>query len=126
MNYLQFLLMLGTLSILGASCTKEVKFTKEALLKRAQQADPSVTYVLPRNMNDGINCQQYPAGCLSGHTVRVRGLEMIAVEFMTEEQAKFAAKKVRGYYARNWLFDDVMGEPDLEDFVKRHLEAQKP
>lgn len=120
MKYLLFPLLLM------AACNKELKYSKEQLLKLAQEADSSVTYVLPRSMQDGINCQNYPEGCVSGHTVKVRGLEMIAVEFSTEAEAKYAALKVRGYYSRNWLFDDVKGEPLLEAFVEKHLNAKKP
>jgi hypothetical protein len=115
-----------SLSILSASCTKEVKYSKEELLKKAQAADSSVQLILPRSINEGISCSVYTEGCVSGHTVKVKNLELIAVEFMTEEQAKYAAKKVRGYYSRNWLFDDVTGEPILEEFVSRVLDAKKP
>ncbi len=115
-----------SLSILSASCTKEVRYSKEALLKKAQAADASVQLILPRTMNDGISCSAYTEGCLSGHTVRVKNLDLIAVEFMTEEQAKYAAKKIRGYYTGNWIFDDVTGEPVLEEFVSRVLDAKKP
>lgn len=108
------------------SCTKEVKYTKEQLYAKAVAADSSVTFVLPKSIGEGVSCSSYTEGCLSAHTVQVRQLEMIAVEFMTEEQAKFAAKKVRGYYAHNWLFDDVRGEPVLEKFVTESLEAKKP
>ena len=114
------------LSILSASCTKEVKYTKEDLLKRAQAGDASVELVLPKSINDGISCSNYTDGCMSGHTVKVRNLELIAVEFGSEEQAKYAAKKIRGFYAKNWVFDDVTGEPILEDFVSRVLDAKKP
>ena len=108
------------------SCTKEVKYTKEELYAKAVAAEPTVTFVLPKGISEGITCSSYTEGCLSAHTVSVRQIEMIAVEFMTEEQAKFAAKKVRGYYVRNWLFDDVSGEPVLEKFVTESLEAKKP
>ncbi len=115
-----------SLSILSASCTKEVKYSKEALLAKAQAADSTVQLVLPRTMNDGISCTAYTEGCVSGHTVKVKNLDMIAVEFMTEQQAKYAAKKIRGYYVGNWIFDDVTGEPILEEFVSRVLDAKKP
>jgi hypothetical protein len=115
-----------SLSILSASCTKEVRYSKEELLKKAQAADPSVQLILPRSINDGISCSAYTEGCVSGHTVKVKNLDLIAVEFMTEEQAKYAAKKVRGYYSKNWIFDDVTGEPILEEFVSRVLDAKKP
>lgn len=114
------------LSCLSASCTKEVKYTKEALLKKAQQADSSVTLILPNSLTEGVSCSDYTEGCLSAHIVRVQKLDLIAVEFQTEAQAQFAAKKVRGYYVRNWLMDDVTGEPILEKFVTEKLEAKKP
>jgi hypothetical protein len=114
------------LSILFASCTKEVRYSKEALLAKAQAADPSVQLILPRSINEGVNCANYAEGCISGHTVKVKNLDMIAVEFNNEHQAKYAAKKIRGYYVGNWVFDDVTGEPILEDFVSRVLDAKKP
>lgn len=114
------------LSILSASCTKEVKYSKEALFKKAQAGEPSVQFILPRSMNDGISCSQYTEGCLSGHTVKVKNLEMIAIEFANEAQAKYCAKKIRGYYVGNWVFDDVTGEPFLVEFVSRVLDAKKP
>lgn len=108
------------------SCTKELKYTKEEMLAMAQKADASATFVLPKNMSEGIHCSDYPEGCVSGYTVKVQNLDFIAVEFMHEEQALYAAKKVRGYYLRNWLFDDVTGEPVLERFMTTSLEAKKP
>ncbi|MFL5785288.1 MAG: hypothetical protein ACJ76H_11795 [Bacteriovoracaceae bacterium] len=118
--------LLVVLSILAASCTKEVRYSKEELLKKAQAADPTVTIVLPRSMNEGISCSNYSEGCVSGHTVKLKNLDFIAVEFGTEAEAKYAAKKIRGYYVRNWVFDDVTGEPILEEFVSRVLDAKKP
>jgi peptide deformylase len=121
-----FPLILLSLSILSASCTKELKYTKEELYRIATKADPSVSFVLPKSITEGISCADYGEGCLSGHTVSVKNLELIAVEYMTEEQAKFAAIKYRGYYVRNWLLDDVTGEPILEKFVSEKLQAKKP
>jgi hypothetical protein len=119
------LILLG-LSILNASCTKEVRYSKEELYRMARAADSSITFVLPKSISEGVTCVEYGEGCLSGHTVMVKNLEMIAVEFSSEEQAKNAAIKFRGYYARNWLFDDVSGEPVLEKFVSEKLQAKKP
>ncbi len=107
-------------------CTKELKYTKEQLYSKALKADSSTSFVLPKNLSDGVQCTEYTEGCVAGHNVQVQKLDFIAVEFMNEAQAKHAAKKVRGYYSRNWLFDDVAGEPILERFVTEHLEAKKP
>lgn len=112
--------------LLLASCTKELKYSKEQLYAKAKKADASTTFILPKSMTGGVSCSDYPPGCLSAHIVEVQKLELIAVEFSTVAEAEFAAKKVRGFYARNWLFDDVKGEPVLERFVTESLEAKKP
>lgn len=126
MKALIFPLIVMILSCLGASCTKEVKYSKEALLKKAQDADPSVSVILPRSINEGVTCGEYSEGCLSAHIVRVKQLDLIAVEFNNQANAIYAAKKFRGYYVRNWMLDDVTGEPVLEKFVTEKLEAKKP
>ena len=124
-----FPLFLGLLSILSASCTKEVRYTRDEILARAQEADPTVK-VIPPVVNDkeAPTCKNsdYPPGCLNVFVVSVKNIEILAVEFPSEEEAKFAAKKVRGYYLHNWLFDDVAGEPIMERFVEEKLKAQKP
>ena len=119
------LLFIGFL-FLTASCEKEEIYSKEVLLKLAQAADPSVSVILPRSMQEGVSCSDYPEGCLSAHIVRVKGLDMIAVEYANNKDAVYAAKKVRGFYIRNWLLDDVKGEPNLEKFVTEKLEAKMP
>jgi hypothetical protein len=111
---------------LFASCTKELKYSKEELYAKAKNADASTTFILPRTMTEGVSCGDYTEGCMSAHIVQVQKLDFIAVEFMTIDQAKLAAKKVRGYYVRNWLLDDVSGEPVLEKFAESALEAKKP
>lgn len=108
------------------SCTKELKYSKEELYSKSKAADDSTTFIIPKNMAEGVVCSDYPEGCLSAHIVQIKKLDLIAVEFMTEEQAIYAAKKKRGYYIRNWLLDDVTGEPVLEKFVTESLEAKKP
>lgn len=114
------------LSILSASCTKELKYTKEDLYSKALKADPTTSLILPKSMTEGVTCGEYSEGCLSAHIVRIKGLDLIAVEFLTTEDAIFAAKKYRGLYTRNWFLDDVVGEPVLEKFCTEILEAKKP
>lgn len=114
------------LSILSASCTKQLKYSKEELFALAQKSDPTVSLILPKSITEGVTCVDYSAGCLSAHIVRVKNLDLIAVEFLTMEDAMYAAKKFRGYYVRNWLLDDVSGEPILEKFATEALKAKKP
>lgn len=108
------------------ACTKELKYTKEELYKMARVGDPAMEFILPKSMDQGVQCSDYTEGCVSGHTVKIKHLEMIAVEFDSEAHAIAAAKKIRGYYTRNWVFDDATGEPTLEEFVQKYLEAKRP
>lgn len=121
-----FPLIVLTMSILSASCTKELKYSKEDLYAKAVAADPSTTFILPKSITEGVSCSDYTDNCLSAHIVKIQNLEIIAVEFVSEADAIYAAKKYRGYYTRNWLLDDVAGEPVLEKFVTEKLEAKKP
>ncbi len=118
--------LMAALSILAPACTKELKYSKEELYKKAVAAESTVTFVLPSGMTTGPSCTDYAEGCVGAHIVRVKGLDLIGVEFQTEAQAIYAAKKIRGYYVLNWVFDDVSGEPLLEKFVTEKLEAKKP
>ena len=95
-------------------------------MAKAKAADPTVSLILPKSMSDGVSCSDYTPSCLSAHIVQVKGLELIAVEFISQDEAIHAAKKFRGYYFLNWMFDDVAGEPVLEQFVVNELEAKKP
>lgn len=111
--------------ILLAACTKEVRYSKEELLKRAQNADPSVTLIIPK-LEGSIHCGDYTPTCMTAHIVSVKGLELLALEYASEAEAIAAARKYRGYYTGNWFFDDVSGEPVLEAFIQKHLDAKKP
>ena len=128
MNNILFPLFILTLSILSASCEEKVepKYTKEELYFKAVAIDPDIKFILPKSMSEGASCSDYSKNCLSAHFVRVKNLEMVAVEFMTEKDAIYASKKYRGLYLRNWMFDDVTGEPILEKFLIEKLEAKRP
>lgn len=120
MRSLFFFLFIGLFA-----CSKEVRYSKEAMLSKAQAADPSVSLIMPK-ADQVIHCADYTPVCLSAHIVKVKDLEFIAVEYTTEPEAKAAAAKYRGFYYANWFFDDVAGEPVLEKFVQEGLEAKKP
>jgi hypothetical protein len=76
-------------------------------------------------MNDGIKCDNYGPGCIAGFMARVRLVVIILVEFESEELAKAEANRIKQYYYKNWVFDDVTDEPVLEDFVIKAYGAKK-
>lgn len=53
-------------------------------------------------------------------------LPFFAVSFETVDQARAEALRLNQYYARNWLFDRVEGEPILEDYVIETFHAINP
>lgn len=117
---------LGLLSILTVSCTGEVKYFKEEIYKIATTTDPRIEFVLANNFEGKLpNCSNYIGDCINVFGVKLGMLYFIAVEYGSNADAKKAALKYRGYYFHNWFFDDVSGEPALEEFMVK-LEAKKP
>jgi hypothetical protein len=111
--------------ILLSSCEeKPLTYTKEELYTLAKTGDPNLSLILPGNINEVIPCTDYGEGCLSVHRIMAKDLEMIAVEFDQPINAAKGAKAVRGWIVRNWVLDDVTGEPVLERFVKETLKAE--
>lgn len=119
MKFLIFLFIL-------AGCSKsEPNLEREQILAMARKGDPKLEIVLPKTISEAVvDCNHYEPKCQNGYKVIVMGLEMIGLYYLSQDDAKTAAKKIKGYRTRNWVFDDVTGEPILERFVKKHLEAQ--
>lgn len=120
-------LVLSLLASFAVGCSKEKEptYLKEELLALAPaEGIDKVDVVLARDINDAVPCGDYGDGCLSAHRFRTRDLNFIAVEFETPGQAENAAKKIYAWTARNWLLDDVDGEPLLERWAAEHLKAK--
>ncbi|WP_044557516.1 hypothetical protein [Halobacteriovorax marinus] len=111
------------------SCSKEERYSASQMWKMAQAKEPNIELVIIKDPARRILCENYHVdGCIkgSGKRIKVRLVELIAIEFESEKQARQAAKTYNQYYARNWFFDDVSGEPVLEDFVKDVFKASNP
>lgn len=55
-----------------------------------------------------------------------RDLGFLAVEFESEEAAKKEALRLKQYFHKNWLFDEVANEPSLEDLIIYKIHAVNP
>ena len=111
--------------LLFSSCTKDT-YSKKEITNIAKQFDPSFEEVIPREMTGGIKCSDYGPGCIRGFTGRVHGLDMIFIEFESEDDAKIEATRIDQYYKWNWVFDDVSNEPMLEKFIEKNYQAHRP
>ena len=120
------LLKILILSILSVSCSKKVRLFKEDLYRYATAKDERLEFVLGSTYEGKLStCENYIGDCINVFGVKLGMIYFQAVEFQTEEGAQNAAKKYRGYFYRNWFFDDVSGEPALEELMVK-LEAKKP
>lgn len=95
------------------------------LLEMAREHESDITLIVPKSIDQRlVYCNTYTPACKAGYKVKVKGIVMIALMYDTFEEAYRCARRINGLWFRNWVFDDVQGEPLLERFVKRAFGAQ--
>lgn len=114
-----FLTFLIFLTLFSSCQQKEKTYSKEEIWEMAVKEDPNIKIIVATKDEPAPQCEDYGEGCIFGLTVEVQGLRAILVYFQSEKDALIAAQKIDAYYFHNWLFDDVKGEPVLENFVKK-------
>jgi len=92
----------------------------------AQKVDPTATEILDEKLNLQNKCIDYGRNCVRGFGAKIRGLEMVFIEFESESDARQEAIRIDGYYKYNWVMDDITGEPMLERFVVKVYGATRP
>jgi len=113
--------------LFSLSCSKknhvDEKFTEEEWKTITAHHTP----VSPQGEN-AIPFHEYSSGVnrLNSKVFIFEKLRFFAIEFETSEQAKKEAIRLNQYYAKNYLFDQVEGEPILEDFVIETFKAINP
>ena len=98
-----------------------------------KKLEPSLKLVFLTNKEENqkkrVLCSEYPRkGCVtgSGKRIKLRLVELLALQYKTKREACEAAVAIGQWYAFNWLFDDVTNEPVLENFVQKAFKAQRP
>lgn len=116
------------LLLMGVACSKKqehsgLKYSAEEFLALSHEAS-----ITSEKGEDGIKFSDYAPGVnkIDSKTLRFNRLVFFAIAFETENEARSEAKRLNQYYARNWLFDRVEGEPVLEDYVITAFKAQNP
>lgn len=123
-GYLCVLLSLFILS----SCSDEEKpnFSNAEFLKMARVGDPDLEVIIPSSISETlVHCSDYTPPCRYGLKVVVKNVQLKALFFDHQKDALEAGLRIKGYVARNWVLDDVTGEPILERFVEKYLEAKR-
>ncbi|EQC43780.1 hypothetical protein [Bacteriovorax sp. Seq25_V] len=126
---MRILIFIG-LFLFMAGCSKEETYTPQDMFFMAYNFDNSIEEVriAASDPSKSVKCSSYGEGCIEGSPKRfkVRLVEMIVAQYHTKKGACLAALKIDQYYVRNWLLDDVKGEPVLESFVKEVYDAKNP
>ncbi|MBT3982897.1 MAG: hypothetical protein HOE90_16170 [Bacteriovoracaceae bacterium] len=116
--------LLLPLILLLSSCSGEDKYGRKEAFDMIKASDPNIEFIIPSDLSKGIQCSDYGPGCIGGITVRIKFLEVIIVEFQNSDQARAEAMRIGQWYSKNFVFDDVMGEPMMEDYFKQLFSAK--
>ena len=106
-------------------CGENLRYNKFELYQLGQHHDPELKIMLPESIKKGLDCQHYGAGCLGVFKIKHREVAMICVEYQKADQALAFGQTIDSYVVKNWLFDQVTGEPILEKFVHKAFAAQR-
>jgi hypothetical protein len=99
-------------------------YSREEMLTMARLGDPDLQVKIPSLSKALVSCADYTPACVNGYVVVIKELEMKFLYYENQKDALHAAKRIKGYVARNWVLDDVQGEPLLENFVKKYFKAK--
>lgn len=131
MKIISITLLFSLLILQSCSCSKEeLVYSPTELWFLAKDKDPAIeTVPIPNHeAHRRVVCENYQTqGCKegSGKRILVRKVELLVIQFETMEQAKAEAAHLDQWYARNWLLDEVKGEPVLESWVQTVLDAKR-
>ena len=118
------------LLVLLSSCTKDKKVDRVTLYTMGKKVNSDIKLVLAETLGGGPSCEgengedPYGEGCLRVLEVEVGAMILRCVEFASEKTAKKEAIRIKEYFYRNWVFDEVRGEPPLESFVQKAFGAK--
>lgn len=122
MKLISFLLIF---TLVSCSCSEESPtWSKEEMLGFAKEADPKMQIKIGNLSKTLVDCKTYTPRCIIGYRVVIKGMMFNALTYPDQKTAINAAKRIRGYYSRNWAFDEVRGEPVLERIVVKYLKGK--
>lgn len=122
-------LALLAIAIVCSSCSKKieapVRLKVEELIKslgpvsEVKKSDPNALTFRAEYYGEGLIADSFKI-------LSYKDLSFILVEFETEEFAKNEALRLKQYYHKNWLIDEVSNEPSLEDLIVYKIHAINP
>lgn len=83
-------------------------------VKEIKSDDPVAVSFRPAYYSKGMIANSYKI-------LAYKNLSFLIVEFESAELAKAEAVRLKQYYYKNWLIDEVRGEPSLEELITNKL-----
>lgn len=124
-RFMRLFIFLLAFILVSCSCSEDSPtWDKDEMLDFAREADPDMKIKIGDLSKTLVDCRDYIPRCLIGYRVVLKGLEFNALTYKDQKLAIKAAKRIRGYYSRNWVFDEVRGEPVLERIVIKYLKGK--
>ena len=126
-----FFLFLVSFSLIFSGCEEKEKTWSAAdlwLMGIAEEKSLEQVPIPQHEEHRRIVCKNYGPGCVagSGKRIKFKGVEFIVLMFQSTKQAKAEAYRLNQFYSRNWLFDEVTGEPIVESFLRRVYDVKNP
>ncbi len=111
------------------SCTGKTElpnYSNQEFLEMGREGDPDLKVIIPSDISETlVHCSDYTPSCRYGLKVIVKNVQLKALFYEQQSDALKAGLRIKGYVSRNWVLDDVAGEPILERFVEKYLKAKK-
>jgi hypothetical protein len=98
--------------------------TQGEMFSMATKADPNMKILIGTMQKAAVTCSEYKIPCKIGYLVRLKNMEIKVLYYINQDKALESAKRLRAYVSRNWVFDDVRGEPILERLIVKHMDAK--
>ena len=98
--------------------------TQGEMFSMATKADPNMKIVIGTMQKAAVTCSDYKIACKTGYLVRIKNMEIKVLYYLNQDKALESAKRLRAYVSKNWVFDDVRGEPILERLVVKYMDAK--
>ena len=120
------MIKLSLLLLLTGCFEVELKrYSRDEMLGFAKAGDPTMEIKIGAIDKALVDCNDYKVPCRTGYMVIIKRLGLKALHYDSQKEAIKSARRLKTYRSRNWVFDDVVGEPILERFVVKHLKASK-
>ena len=123
---MKYLLVLFFIVLVG--CTSEEEplpnISQGDMFRMAKIADPNMKIEIGTMQKASVTCGDYKIPCKIGYLVKIKNMDIKVLYYLNQDRALKSAKRIRGYVSRNWVFDDVRGEPILERIIMKHMDAK--